>query len=181
MFATSGVAFPPTDPLYRMCDAPLHWDCYAKWPDRARFARTYFEMRSGVSNPYWVNLLLDEDVHVALGDEVIQIRLAATASGREVVLADWDAWLARQPEDGPHPVQREALARVLDRLRALGSAAELRARGLSAGQRAELKARDAGKRAKLTLVRCSKCQKSFWFGTTGDTVKTRCGMCELEV
>lgn len=41
--ATSGVAFPPTDALWRFCDAPLHQDCLATWEHRGRFARGYFE------------------------------------------------------------------------------------------------------------------------------------------
>ena len=182
-FATSGVMFPPSDPLFPACDAPIHWDCYAAWPERPRFARGYFRGRSFASNPYWVVVLSDDDVGAAIGDEVIRIHLAEIGGGEHVALGDWDAWIARQPEDGPHAIYRAAIERVLERLRALGSAVELRARGLSKEQRAEMKARarDAAKRAKMTLVRCAKCQKTFWFGRTDDTVMTRCGMCELEV
>lgn len=42
--ATSGVAFPPGHDLYPYCDAPLHLDCLATWPDRERFSRGYFDM-----------------------------------------------------------------------------------------------------------------------------------------
>ncbi len=41
--ATSGIAFPPTDALWKFCDAPLHQDCLATWEHRIRFARGYFE------------------------------------------------------------------------------------------------------------------------------------------
>ena len=40
--ATSGVAFAPGHPLYEYCDAPLHLDCLAIWPDREEFSRGYF-------------------------------------------------------------------------------------------------------------------------------------------
>ena len=41
--ATSGVAFPPPSPLYRYCDAPLHFDCLERWPDRKAFSAGYFD------------------------------------------------------------------------------------------------------------------------------------------
>ncbi|AEI62838.1 hypothetical protein [Corallococcus macrosporus] len=41
--ATSGVAFPPTDALWKFCDAPLYQDCLATWEHRIRFARGYFD------------------------------------------------------------------------------------------------------------------------------------------
>ena len=40
--ATSGVAFPRGHRLWRYCDAPLHFDCLAAWPDREEFSRAYF-------------------------------------------------------------------------------------------------------------------------------------------
>lgn len=42
--ATSGVAFPESNPLYRYCDAPLHFDCLERWPERAIFSAGYFEL-----------------------------------------------------------------------------------------------------------------------------------------
>lgn len=42
--ATSGCAFPPSDELWRFCDAPLHLDCLAGWDQRVRFSRAYFDM-----------------------------------------------------------------------------------------------------------------------------------------
>ncbi|MBN8226152.1 hypothetical protein JYK02_01365 [Corallococcus macrosporus] len=42
--ATSGVAFPKEDELWRFCDAPLHFDCLARWPHRERFSRGYFDL-----------------------------------------------------------------------------------------------------------------------------------------
>src|SRR5689334_3462862 len=40
--ATSGVAFPRGHRLHPYCDAPLHLDCLATWPDREEFSRAYF-------------------------------------------------------------------------------------------------------------------------------------------
>lgn len=40
--ATSGVAFPRGHRLERYCDAGLHFDCLATWPDREEFSREYF-------------------------------------------------------------------------------------------------------------------------------------------
>ena len=39
-FATSGMFIPLTDPLSLFCDAPMHWECYASWPERPSFARS---------------------------------------------------------------------------------------------------------------------------------------------
>lgn len=40
--ATSGCAFASTHRLFRFCDAPLHLDCLAAWPDRVEFSLAYF-------------------------------------------------------------------------------------------------------------------------------------------
>ena len=40
--ATSGNAFPREHRLSRYCDAPLHLDCLATWPDREEFSLEYF-------------------------------------------------------------------------------------------------------------------------------------------
>ena len=40
--ATSGVAFESTHPLFRYCDAPLHFDCLERWPQRVAFSQAYF-------------------------------------------------------------------------------------------------------------------------------------------
>jgi hypothetical protein len=39
--ATSGCAFPPEHELFAFCDAGLHLDCLAAWPQRIQFARGY--------------------------------------------------------------------------------------------------------------------------------------------
>ena len=41
--ATSGVVFPAGSHLYRYCDAPLHFDCLERWPDREAFSAGYFD------------------------------------------------------------------------------------------------------------------------------------------
>ncbi len=181
-FATSGVAFPPSDPLFPACDAPIHWDCYAEWPERRRFARGYF--RSFASNPYWVVVLSDDDVEAAIGDEVIRIHLAEIGGGEHVALGDWDAWIARQPEDGPHAIYRAAIERVLERLRALGSAAELRAKGVSPEARAELKARARAEAlagyARRHRARCTTCRakrRDHAFVGVGERLQYRCAAC----
>lgn len=166
-----------------MCDAAIHWDCYAKWPDQRRFARAYFDPQSFASNPYWVVVLSDDDVEAAIGDEVIRIRLAEVASGEDVKLADWDAWLAHPP-NGPHPIYRAALVRVLERLKALGSAVELRAKGVSPEARAELKARARAEAlasyARRHRARCTTCRakrRDHAFVGVGERLQYRCAAC----
>jgi hypothetical protein len=58
VFSTSGIFFPPTDPLWRYCDAAMHWACYATWEHRERFAREYVQMwiENEKHNPYWARV-----------------------------------------------------------------------------------------------------------------------------
>lgn len=58
--ATSGVFFPEESPLYRYCDAALHFDCLERWPERVAFSAGYFEM---ALNDYQIhgNLLMKKD------------------------------------------------------------------------------------------------------------------------
>ncbi|NRD52826.1 hypothetical protein [Corallococcus exiguus] len=78
--ATSGVAFPEGDELWRYCDAPLHLECLAHWPHRERFSRGYFDL--------W----RDESM-----------------SGHGVLLAEAPRWLLRcgpaKPEAEPYYVE----------------------------------------------------------------------------
>lgn len=123
-------------------------------------------------------------MRATIGNEVIRIELAETASREDVRLADWDAWLARQPEDGPHPICRDAMVRVLDRVRSLGSAAELRARGLSAERRAELdalaRARSLAEYAGRYRARCTSCRakrRDHAYVGLGERWEYRCAAC----
>jgi ribosomal protein S27AE len=40
--ATTDGAFDPSQPLWKFCDAALHFDCLERWPHRAEFARGNF-------------------------------------------------------------------------------------------------------------------------------------------
>ena len=46
----------------------MHWDCYAKWEHRPRFARMYFEAERALSghNPYWGVAHSDDQVVVTV-------------------------------------------------------------------------------------------------------------------
>ena len=41
--ATSGGVFPREHPLWKYCDAPLHFDCLESWPYRVEFSEGYFK------------------------------------------------------------------------------------------------------------------------------------------
>jgi hypothetical protein len=125
LFATSGVAFDQGHPLWRFCDAPMHWDCYAAWPHRPEFARAYFHgaIEGEVRNPYWGAALLTDDVFVTANPRppvaMIDVELAETGSGVRVPLADWDDWLSELDAGiaGLHPLEQEALRRAWPELR----------------------------------------------------------------
>jgi hypothetical protein len=121
IFATSGVFLPANDPLFEFCDAGMHWSCYAKWPHRLRFAKAYVDMwvEMEKQNPYWGRAYLDESVFVTVGPAVEQasVQLYETGSSCRVPFAEWENWLVELKPD-LEPIEREALERVLPRLRA---------------------------------------------------------------
>ena len=124
VFATSGVFLPDGDPLQDCCDAGMHWDCYAAWPHRPRFARAWVEACIAAErlNPYWGRAYLDEAAFVTVNPqppvEQAAVRLFATGSDLRVPLGDWERWLAGDWEEDEelHPVERAALEDVVPAL-----------------------------------------------------------------
>lgn len=125
LFRTSGSFLPPGDPLIPFCNSPLHWSCYAKWPERPRFARRYVEawVKANRRNPFWWSVYRDEHVYVSVnpsaGIEEASVRLFATGSDIRVRLARWAEWLEHMDAVTPglHAQERHALVAVLPLLR----------------------------------------------------------------
>jgi hypothetical protein len=124
-FRTSGVFLPANDPLIPFCDAPLHWSCYADWPERPRFARCYVEawVKANRQNPFWWTVHHDERVYVAVNPEPpieeASVRLCTLGSDIRVPLPQWAEWLAdvERVTPGLHAIEQQALAEVLPTLR----------------------------------------------------------------
>ena len=118
VFATWGVWLPPSDPLVRFCDASLHWTCYADWPERSRFAESYFAFwkEKEKSDPYWHRAFSDEEVSVNVGLAGAMICLRATGSRIPVQLEDWENWLGTREPDTAHPVVKDVLSDAKRRL-----------------------------------------------------------------
>src|SRR5262249_38426729 len=125
--ATSEAFFPEDDPLYRFCDAPLHWDCYEDWPERPRFAARYVSWRVKLlsDNPFWGLALLTDLVCVQARKKepgLAHVWLVETGTWVEVPLSDWSAWLSdlsltQQPLDRLEIVSLwKALPTLRDRL-----------------------------------------------------------------
>jgi hypothetical protein len=116
LFATWGVWLPESDALSRYCDAAMHWECYARWPERPSFARSYFEfwVQAEGGNPYWWRAFLDDNVFVTVNPapsiESAWVHLAETGSRYDVRLVDWVGWLNEQCPDTMHPIETTALA-----------------------------------------------------------------------
>lgn len=131
LFSTWGVFFPAEHPLFRFCDAPLHWECYAAWPERQVFARGYLEMwaRGSQFNPYWGTALQSERVLVTVNAGPpggVQVLLAETGSRLAVSLGEWEHWLADLvgAVEGLHSIEQAALREAWPELRAALPTAE---------------------------------------------------------
>jgi hypothetical protein len=123
LFATRHFLNPDSD-LWRYSDALMHWDCYAKWDHRARFARMYFEAKRKWSshNAYWGVAYSDDLVLITTNPDKpvgeVDVILADTGSGFRLPLADWVDWLAQKwSKDCHHEIEREALTSVIALLR----------------------------------------------------------------
>jgi hypothetical protein len=124
-FRASGDFLPAKDPLLPFCNVPLHWACYAQWPERVRFAQAYVEawIHANRKNPFWWSVYRDELVYISVNPErsveEVSVRLCAVGSDIRVPLARWSAWLehADQLTPGLRPIEQEALAAVLPILR----------------------------------------------------------------
>lgn len=105
-------------------DSVVHWDCYAKWRHRARFARRLFGhcRRTSGCDSYWGVALADDHVLVTVNPDErvseIDVMQADTGSSLRIALTEWKDWLAcAWRESCHHDIEREALARVLPSLR----------------------------------------------------------------
>lgn len=125
LFTTSGVVFAPPHPLYKFCDAPMHWACYEAWEHRPEFARGCFEsfVASEQRNPYWGMAYLSEQVAVQVNPDPavaqVSVDLAETGSSIRVPLEHWQIWVS-DPDAasaGSARLEQAALASVLPRLR----------------------------------------------------------------
>jgi len=126
LFATSGVFFPPGDPLWRFCDAGMHWSCYADWPERSRFARTYVlsRMEATRSNPFWSIVHFDDHSFVEVRFPIrrvpglVKVWLLKTGSSFQVPLNEWQKWL-ESPDTSvaDHPLEMDALLEALPHIR----------------------------------------------------------------
>ncbi len=116
LFGTWGVWLPGSDRLQRYCDAVLHWNCYADWKYRVRFARSYFEfwVRHEQGTPYWWRVYGDETVFVTVNplppNASLWVHLAATGCRYPVPVGDWESWLVAEADPTMHPVESNALA-----------------------------------------------------------------------
>jgi hypothetical protein len=124
-FRASGDFLPAKDPLVPFCNVPLHWSCYAQWPERPRFAQAYVEawIHANRKNPFWWSVYRDEQVYISVNPESsveeVSVRLCAVGSDIRVPLTQWSAWLDDAERLTPElrPLEREALAAVLPLLR----------------------------------------------------------------
>jgi hypothetical protein len=123
-FRASGTFVPAGDSLESFVNAPIHWECYAKWHDRARFARHHVEawIKANRRNPFWWLVHLDDRLYISVNPEppVVEasVRLMEVGSDIRVPLPRWRDWLAHPERVTPlQPVEREHLLPLLPLIR----------------------------------------------------------------
>lgn len=123
LFGTWGVWLPSSDRLWRFCDAMLHWDCYAEWKYRNRFAQSYFEfwIEHEKRNPYWWRVYRDDSIFITANPsppiESIWVHLAETGTRHSVSFDEWADWLTADRDPTMHGVELQALTRAKRTLR----------------------------------------------------------------
>jgi hypothetical protein len=126
-YRATGDFLPPGDPLVPFCNTPLHWPCYAEWPQRPRFARHYVDawVQANRQNPFWWLVHRDDLVYVSVNPqrpiEEASVRLYAIGNDIRIPLPRWSSWLAKPHEVTPglHGFELEMLDEVLPLLREL--------------------------------------------------------------
>ena len=109
--------------LWGFSDAPMDWDCYAKWEHQRRFAFLYFEFHcaNGV-NPYWRGVWKSEDVLVTYGVAVRELDVCVrnSASRFRIQRDDWSEWtMWKWQKDCEHPLELSELEKVIPQLKNL--------------------------------------------------------------
>jgi hypothetical protein len=118
LFGTHGVWLPTSDRLHRYCDAVLHWECYADWKYRLRFARSLFDrqIQRESFDPYWWQVYRDEVVFVEASPSPskpsVGVHVAGTGSSYVIPVGEWEAWLVADSDSTMHPLEWNTLAYV---------------------------------------------------------------------
>ena len=124
-FEASGDFLPDGDPLTAYANAPIHWACYADWPQRPRFARYHVDawIKTNRANPFWWFVHGDDQVYISVNPsrpvEEASVRLCEFSSDIRIPLPKWAAWVANPDEVTPglQPCERAALDKILPLLR----------------------------------------------------------------
>lgn len=114
-FGTWGVWLLEHHPLHGYCDSVMHWECYAQWPHRPEFARTYFDfwVSEEPTNPFWHRVVHTDSLFVQVNPELASawVTLAETGTREEVRLPKWSWWLNWRGE-GSHPIEELELQKA---------------------------------------------------------------------
>ncbi len=126
-FRATGDFLPKDDPLNKYANVPLHWSCYANWPERPRFARHYVNawIKANRKNPFWWKVHDDEDLYIAVNPEPpieeAVVRLVSFGDEIRIPLPKWPQWLEHPDAITPNlpAPERKALNNLLPKLRQL--------------------------------------------------------------
>jgi hypothetical protein len=124
IFATSHFIGDQSHDLYRFSDAAMHWSCYVRWPDQARFASMFFEaaVRRSETKPwpqYWNVLLRSTSALVLYGLAVSEVAIVLRKSGTDIRVArdKWQGFLNAEWREKCRPgLECDAVAELIPEL-----------------------------------------------------------------
>ncbi len=124
IFATPHFIVDKSNDLYAFSDAAMHWKCYVRWPNQARFASMYFETMVEMSeaNTMWPVVWKSSDVLVRYGLMVNEASITLRKSGTDIRVSrrDWQSWIRGEWTKECRPdLEREAIMEGLPQLKKL--------------------------------------------------------------
>jgi hypothetical protein len=124
IYATSHFIADRSHDLWRFSDTAMHWKCYVRWPEQARFASMFFDeaMKRSETHPwpiYWSALLKSADVLVLYGFAVNEVSVVLRKSGTDMRVPRkmWQHWLSGGWREDCRPgLEYDAVAELIPHL-----------------------------------------------------------------
>tara|TARA_Y100001937_G_scaffold128230_4_gene203424 strand:- start:131647 stop:132198 length:552 start_codon:yes stop_codon:yes gene_type:complete len=121
-YATSHFIADSNHPLFEFSDAPMHWSCYALWPDQTAFADLLFQTKAqnAANDELWTVIFQNQTALVTYGRAVAELDVLLRKSGSSfrVHRDNWRNWCESDwPRDVSHSLEARALSEALPLLK----------------------------------------------------------------